>query len=125
MALKDKSQLVKMYAMVNIQKYNIVATGTSPREVLSQYREMMAEEGIVDDSGEEIISRNKKKITVIDIQYITMDGETYIYLRDEEDILYKKKIADDETLMLIQTGDHIEAEYEEHENKIYDLISWK
>lgn len=54
-----------------------------------------------------------------------MDGETYIYLRDEEDILYKKKIADDETLMLIQTGDHIEAEYEEHENKIYDLISWK
>ena len=125
MALKDKSQLVKMYAMVNIQKYNIVATGTSPREVLSQYLEMMAEEGIVDDSGEEITSRNKKKITVIDIQYITMDGETYIYLRDEEDILYKKKIADDETLMLIQTGDHIEAEYEEHENKIYDLISWK
>jgi len=125
MVLKDKSQLVKMYAMVNVEKYNVVATGTSQKEVLSQYREMMSEEGIVDEKEIKQENDQMKKISVADVQYITTDGESYIYLRDTDNILYKKKIADDETVMFIKKGDSIEVSYEENENKIYDLISWK
>lgn len=126
MVLKDKSQLVKMYALVNVEKYNIVATGTSQKEVLSQYREMMSEEGIVDEEEVKKTEQDlEKKITVADVNYITMDSETYIYIRDQEGILYNQKVSSDETVMFIQKGDVIDVSYEENSNHIYDLISWK
>jgi hypothetical protein len=125
MVLKDKSQLVKMYAMVNVEKYNVVATGTSQKEVLAQYREMMSEEGIVNQEDVKNTTYLSKDITVKEVNYITTDGESYLYLMDQDRILYKKKIADDETVLFIQKGDKIQVTYEENENKICSLISWK
>jgi hypothetical protein len=124
MVLKDKSQLVKMYAMVNVEKYNVVATGTSQKEVLSQYREMMSEEGIVDQSEIKSDSELVKKITVADVNYITMDGESYSYIMDQDQILYKKKVSDDETVLFIRKGDKISVIYEEGSDKINTLISY-
>ena len=40
---EDASQLVKMYAMVNVQQYQIVATGTSVEECEKQYKELLAQ----------------------------------------------------------------------------------
>ena len=40
MAMKDAAQLVKMYAMVNVQQYNIVATGNTVEECKQNYLEM-------------------------------------------------------------------------------------
>lgn len=125
MVLKDKSQLVKMYAMVNVEKYNIVATGASQKEVLSEYRKMMSEEGVVDEKEIQQEADLTKKITVIEINYITIDGDSYIYLRDQDNILYKEKISSDETVMFIKQGDSIEVTYEENKNKINSLTSWK
>lgn len=124
MVLKDKSQLVKMYAMVNVEKYNIVATATSHKEVLKQYREMMSEEGIVDEKDIAKVN-DAKKITIADLQYISMEGESYIYVRDQEGSLYKKQISQDETVMFLKKGDRIEVTFEENENKIQNLISWE
>ncbi|MDO4169596.1 MAG: hypothetical protein Q4D45_06790 [Lachnospiraceae bacterium] len=125
MVLKDKSQLVKMYAMVNVEKYNVVATGTSQKEVLAEYRKMMSEEGIVDEKEVQTETDLTKQITVLDVNYITNDGDSYIYLRDQDNVLYKEKISADETVMFIKKGDRIEITYEENENKINTLISWK
>lgn len=125
MVLKDKSQLVKMYAMVNVEKYNVVATGTSQKEVLAEYRKMMSEEGIVDEKEVQTETDLIKQITVLDVNYITNDGDSYIYLRDQDNVLYKEKISADETVMFIKKGDRIEVTYEENENKINTLISWK
>jgi hypothetical protein len=124
MVLKDKSQLVKMYAMVNVEKYNVVATGTSQKEVLSQYREMMSEEGIVDQSEVKSDSELEKEITVADVNYITIDGESYSYIMDQDQILYKKKVSDDETVLFIRKGDKISVIYEEGSDKINTLISY-
>ena len=41
MALKDASELVKMYAMVNVNQYQIVATGATVAECESNYRQML------------------------------------------------------------------------------------
>lgn len=41
MAMKDAAQLVKMYAMVNVQQYNIVATGNTVEECKQNYLDMM------------------------------------------------------------------------------------
>ena len=45
MVLKDSAGLVKMYAMVNVEQYNIVATAASQTEVFSKYRKMIADNG--------------------------------------------------------------------------------
>lgn len=51
MALKDASQLVKMYAMVNVQQYNVVATGTSVSSCIESYEQLLAENGISIEGG--------------------------------------------------------------------------
>ena len=125
MALKDKSQLVKMYAMVNIEKYNIVATGTSPKEVLAQYREMMSDEGIVEEDIRKDTEILSKKISIVDVHYITMSGESYVYIKDQDGILYKKKVAEDENILFLSKGDKAEVTYEKGDKYIQNLVSWK
>ena len=53
MALKDDAGLVKMYAMVNIQKYQWVATGDSIRECEKAYSQLLKTNGITAGAGTE------------------------------------------------------------------------
>ena len=46
MVLKDKGNLVKQYALVDVKKYSIVATGTTQKDTLSTYRKLWKENGI-------------------------------------------------------------------------------
>ena len=50
MALKDYAGLVKMYAMVNVQQYQIVATGASVEECQSNYYKLLRQNKL--DTGE-------------------------------------------------------------------------
>jgi hypothetical protein len=50
MALKDAAGLVKMYAMVNVQQYQIVATGATVAECESNYRGMLKNNNLIDES---------------------------------------------------------------------------
>ncbi len=49
MALKDNSGLVKMYAMVNVSKYQLVATGDTVKECDENYRMLLIDNGIEDN----------------------------------------------------------------------------
>ena len=49
MALKDASELVKMYAMVNVNQYQIVATGATVAECESNYRQMLRQSNLISD----------------------------------------------------------------------------
>lgn len=51
MALKDSSGLVKSYAMLNIEKYQTVAIGDSVNECEKNYRQLMVDSGIVDETA--------------------------------------------------------------------------
>ena len=46
MALKDDAGLVKKYAMVNVQKYQVVAIGNTVSECEENYNDLMYESGI-------------------------------------------------------------------------------
>lgn len=46
LSLKDAAGLVKKYAMVNIEKYHIVAIGDTVAECEKVYRNLMANSGI-------------------------------------------------------------------------------
>ena len=125
MVLKDNAGLVKMYAMVNVQKYNIVATGSTQKEVLSEYKRLLKDNGII--SKDQFATENmpSKKITIADIKFITADGETVVYIKDTENRVYKQNFSENESLILLNVGDIITVYYEESDGDIKELLSYK
>ncbi|MGN0435552.1 MAG: hypothetical protein ACI4D8_02855 [Wujia sp.] len=125
MVLKDNAGLVKMYALVNMEKYNIVATGVTQREALASYRKLLVSNGII--SGLQVTGEDtpSKEITVSDIKYINMDNETYVYITSKDGEVFKQNFADNEALIFIQAGDKITVYYTEEENGINQLISYE
>ncbi len=54
MALKDYSGLVKMYAYVNVQQYQLVGTGTSVASAQKAYTDLLTENRIIEPVPEEV-----------------------------------------------------------------------
>ncbi len=125
MVLKDNAGLVKMYAMVNVEKYNIVATGTTQREALASYRKLMVENGIL--SNEVVISDEtpSKEITVKEIRYINVEGETLVYITAKDGSVYKQNFAENESLIFIEPEMKIKVYYNETESGINELVSYE
>ena len=134
MVLKDKGGLVKLYALVNVENYSIVATGTTQTEAKEAYIKLLVEEGIIDDSEltpDDLVTEppqdiKEVSVTVSDIRLITVNGESVMYITDENGILYKKNISEDETLLLVKMGDKLDVEYVDTDinEKIKKLVSW-
>lgn len=122
MVLKDNGGLVKMYALVDVEKYNIVATGTTQKDALAAYNKLLAENGLKSTQSmtDDIPNR---QITVADIKYINMDETTYVYITDENGNVYKQDFSENEELIFIQSGDKIKVFYQESDNGINDIIS--
>lgn len=119
MVLKDSGGLVKLYAMVNVEQYNIVATATTQAQVFENYRKLMASEGEVESLEKET---QQKTITVSDIQFINAEDGTIVYLKDEAHHVYKQAFKDNEALIKISVGDQIQISYEEGVDGI-DLLT--
>lgn len=116
-ALKDGAGLVKKYAMVNIQKYQIVAIGDTVNECVKSYENLMKDSGVnITESGEKLSAEGK--ITLL--KDIVVDGNTYIYIMLEgDDGLYSVKAGDHVDILRKNVGDNIKIEYvrEESENE--------
>lgn len=128
MVLKDKGNLVKQYALVDVKKYSIVATGTTQKDTLNTYKKLIKENGIITEVKEEDLSEQyaHEQITVKDIKYVNVTEGTYVYITDIKGNVYKEKFSDDETLVFIQKDDIIEVYYEENkETGIRSIEEWK
>lgn len=121
MVLKDDAGLVKMYAMVNVEQYNIVATANTQTEVFSNYKKLLASEGSKEDIQVEL---QTKEIVVDDIEYISTEDGTMVYIRDTEHNVFKQAFADNESLIRIATGDAITVTYEPMEDGIHYLTEY-
>lgn len=84
MALKDASQLVKMYAMVNVSQYQIVATGSTVEECQESYAELMVKNGFVEAEPEPEEEINEVTGRVAEIRSSVMEGDTYYFIRLQE-----------------------------------------
>lgn len=124
MAMKDEAGLVKMYALVNVEKYNIVATGASQHEALSAYKKLMKENGISQGSDSET-GELSKQINIETIRYVDVSGETIVYIIDKQGNVYKQAFAENEALIFLKEGDRITVHYEESEDGIHSLISYE
>lgn len=109
LSLKDNAGLVKKYAMVNIQKYQIVAIGDTVAECEKVYRNLMAGSGIsnVDTSKAETLEG-----TITMLKDIVYEGNTYYYFMVEgNDNLFEVKPKEHVAMLKKQVGSWVKLEY--------------
>ena len=87
MALKGEDGLVKMYAMVNVQQYNIVETGQTVAQCEENYRKTLLNNGIIDRADAEVPAEDQTlqetKGTIAEIRSAVIEGTSVYYLRFE------------------------------------------
>ena len=114
MALKDYAGLVKMYAMVNVQQYQIVATGTSVEECQSNYYKLLRQNKL--DTGEApILPADEDTVTgiVTALRSAVIDGTTMYYVTlDADNTVYCISAGEVEKVILLNVGDRITITYE-------------
>ena len=122
MVLKDSGGLVKLYALVNVEKYSMVATGTTQQEAMAAYRKLLERDGITVVDNE---SLKKAEVTITDVRMITVDGLPTVYLTGDDGNVYKGYLNLDESLVLIQKGDRLTISCEETAiGGIFTIRSW-
>ena len=122
LALKDGAGLVKKYAMVNVQKYQVVAIGDTVDACQRQYMTLMKENGIESSVSQE----NLKEVTgVIErMAEAVVDGNSHYYLvLKGSDAIYDVSVADNLSIIRYQEGDKVTLEYTEGEavNTVYSV----
>ena len=123
LSLKDGAGLVKKYAMVNIEKYQIVAIGDTVAECEKTYRSLMAGNGInnVDTSEAQTITG---AITMM--KDIVSEGNTYWYLMLEgSDALFEGKAKEHLEIMKKQVGSNATVEYVPQSEGVNTILSVK
>ena len=109
-ALKDNAQLVKMYAMVNVRQYQVVATGTTVAECERAYIKLLKEHGITVPIQ---IEEKGAKGKLVEIRSTVIEGNTVYYLRVENDpVYYTVRAADEESVVTLNVGDTVAIEYD-------------
>lgn len=123
LSLKDNAGLVKKYAMVNIEKYQIVAIGDTVAECERAYRSLMEGNGI---ETADISKAQKITGTITLLRDIVSDGNTYFYLMLEgQDALFEAKASEQLALLKKQTGDTVSLEYLDKGNGLCEILSIK
>lgn len=127
MVLKDDNGLVKLYALVNVENYSIVATGATQKDAKQAYIQLLKQEGVISgDSSVEDSNQKMATITVEDIRIITVSNQSIVYLSGNDSNLYKQTIAADERLMLVKKGDQLKLSYYDTDiAHIYQIETWE
>lgn len=118
MVLKDAGGLVKLYAMVNVEQYNIVATAISQTKVFEEYKTLLASDGKLETEENDL---KEDTITVQSVEYIDSDDGTMVYIKDTNHQVYKQAFKEDESLIRISAGDVLHVKYQPMDNEIHLL----
>ncbi len=118
MVLKDAGGLVKLYAMVNVEQYNIVATATSQTKVFEEYKTLLASDGKLETEENDL---KEDTITVQSVEYSDSDDGTMVYIKDTNHQVYKQAFKEDESLIRISAGDVLHVKYQPMDNEIHLL----
>lgn len=106
MVLKDKGSLVKQYALIHVERYNIVVTATTQKEVMAKYKEALAANGILSTGSQTADEEDWIDLKIDRIKYLVEDGNSYAYLMKGQKI-YKVDCAQFETVVLAEEGDTV------------------
>ena len=123
MAMKDVSQLVKKYAMVNVQQYQVVATGDTVAECEQNYLAMLGQNGILDGnnnlSGTETVEG-----AIADIRSAVLDGNSYYFIRlIGSDVYYSISAVEQPLAVILSNGDQVSITYHPGESGILNSVT--
>ncbi len=114
MSLKDGEGLVKKFAMVNIQSYQIVAIGDTVAQCQTNYINLLATNGVDVSSSQEVVAGTQASGTISSITSVVRDGNTHFYLTLEgSNEIYDFSILTLPEIILYHTGDALSFTYTE------------
>ncbi|MFV0315114.1 MAG: CvpA family protein [Anaerotignum sp.] len=120
LSLKDDAGLVKKYAMVNIQKYQIVAIGDTVKECEKAYRVLMAGNGIDTADSRDTLTQ-EGAITIL--KDVVIEGNTFYYVMvDGSDELFEVDVKEHLNILKKQLGDTISLEYVTEANGVNTVV---
>ena len=126
MALKDAAGLVKMYAMVNVSQYQIVATGGSVAECESNYRQMLARYNLIDPADTEPSASDQGRSPASSLTSAaplwTATPGTTLQLSDGT-VYYTISAAEAPEAVILNVGDTVTVKYAEGEGSILQAYS--
>ena len=115
MVLKDSGGVVQLYALVNVENYSIVATGSNQTEAKKAYVDLILENGVIEDAPEdaepEIEEYENADITIADVKTFVLDGTSWVYITAEDGTVYKQSVVSDERMVFVTVGDKISVKY--------------
>ena len=124
MMLKDANGLPRLYALVNVRQYGMVATGETQSEVIASYLRMLQQSG-VDTSGSQ--GNNKLNVEVKDIKFLNMQNASYAYVTDTEGRVFRVEFNElNEGIILLNAGDRLSITATENpETGIFTVVEWE
>lgn len=103
--LKDQANLVKSYAMVNVARYDIVATADTVTACEQEYIRLLSDRGVTET---EDLPQTEASGTVAEIRSAVLEGNTYYFIRLEgEEVFYALSAADNPTAVILNVGDQV------------------
>ncbi len=127
MSLKDSSELVKMYAMVNVGQYNLVATGDTLAKCEANYIALLTEQGFQLtglDKNTPPVLQNEVTGAITDIRTAVIDGNTQYFIRLQDNpVYYTIKANSDQTVVTLNVGDTITIQAAQAEEENPSLLS--
>ena len=145
MSLKDADSLVKRFAMVNVQNYQVAVTGVTIAECMEEYADKLEHNNIkidvdIDDiidatdtenqqSSENIAGKDiSVKGAITDIRTAVISGESIYYIElDESGIYYTISASDEPSVVIMNKGQSVtvtySASYDDKEPSKGDIIA--
>lgn len=110
MSLKGEDGLVKMYAMVNVQQYSIVSTGSTVAECEQNYRRALAHGGLITEGETEVAPSDRTYFSgkIAEIRTAVMDGDTYYFFRlSDIPAFFRINGAKNPLAVILNVGDEV------------------
>jgi hypothetical protein len=111
MSLKDSSDLVKMYAMVNVGQYQLVATGTTVAQCESNYVALLTQAGIdTSEAKSQLPPASQVEATgiIAEIRTAVLDGNSYYFLRlQDTNLFYSISASSNPEVVILNRGDNV------------------
>lgn len=112
-SLKDDAGLVKMYAFVDVEQYQIVGTGQTIDEARKNYRTALNLEDVETGGSMDAL---EKAGTVDAVASVVVSGNTcYYFTLTGSDTVYAAMVTLNENLPFLESGDRISFTYTEDE----------
>jgi hypothetical protein len=107
--LKDDTDLVKSYAMVNVAQYQIVTVGSTVSECEQAYIRLLTEKGI---AAVEEVPQTEVTGVIAEIRTAVLEGNSYYFLRLEgDDLFYSLSAAAEPTVVTLDIGDRVTLQH--------------